>query len=781
MDSQKNLDLSRTEIDALARDRFGDPTQKLCRPHDLRFGTHGSVSVNRDTGAWYDHENRKGGWLQSPRGSTRQTTSTGRIVAEYDYLDADGSLLFQVCRLEPKTFRQRRPDGGGGWIWTIRGVTQVPYRLPEIAAAPQDATIFIVEGEKDADALARLGVVATCNAGGAGKWKANFGRYLTRRSVVILPDNDEAGEAHALDVAAKLSTYASAIRILRISNVPQKGDVWDWLAAGGTVEDLRAMAETAPLWEPGDYGAANTRADFVPPADEAKGLDVCWWQRIPVTPGGLSGLADAAERALIETGADIYQRAGCLVRPGFGEAEASDGSKTISACLNQIDSLVIRDELSARTGWIKVKGEGADTPIDPPLPVCATLLSRRGRWKFPNISGILTCPTLSRDGSIASAPGYDPQTGYYLALERGFSMPQIAENPTHENAVQALDILKNLLLEFPFITNADRSVALSLILSAVCRGALGVVPVHAFTAPTPGSGKSFVVDVASTIISGRPAPVIAAGSDETELEKRLAAKLFSGTFLISIDNFNGDLGGDLLCQIAERPLVSARVLGKSETPEIEFRGIVTANGNNLCVNGDLTRRLLLARLDPNTERPEGRLFLQTPVAAILADRGKYVAAALTIVRAYLAAGQPDRLPTLASYGLWSDRIRSALAWLGEADPVEAMAAARESDPVTADLRALLLSWREAFGSEELTAAEVVQRLQAFNTLRPDGEAMIALRQALDPVATTHGVLDARRLGYYLRRHSGRLIEKMRFAGNLDRKGTKKWLVEAAAA
>ena len=220
---QKNLDLSHTEIDALARDRFGDPTQKLCRPHDLRFGTHGSVSVNRDTGAWYDHENRKGGWLQSPRGSTRQTTSTGRIVAEYDYLDADGSLLFQVCRLEPKTFRQRRPDGGGGWIWTIRGVTQVPYRLPEIAAAPQDATIFIVEGEKDADALARLGVVATCNAGGAGKWKANFGRYLTRRSVVILPDNDEAGEAHALDVAAKLSTYASAIRILRISNVPKKG------------------------------------------------------------------------------------------------------------------------------------------------------------------------------------------------------------------------------------------------------------------------------------------------------------------------------------------------------------------------------------------------------------------------------------------------------------------------------------------------------------------------------------------------------------------------------
>lgn len=381
--------LSRDEIDAAARDRFGRPNSKLSRPHDLRFGNRGSVSVNRDTGGWYDHEKCEGGRLQLPRRSASRTTSKARIAAEYDYRDTDGTLIFQVCRLEPKTFRQRRPDGNGGWIWSIKGVTQIPYRLPEIAAASQDATIFIVEGEKDADRIAKLGLVATCNAGGAGKWQKGFGRYFAGRSVVILPDNDEAGEAHAADVAKKLGAHASEIRILRLNNLPKKGDVSDWLAAGGAVDDLLAMAEAAPLWTAQNNGVSNTDAVFGPAGDEAKDDHEILWQNILYEPGRLSDLTNAAEQALIETKAEIFQRAGMLVRPGFGEEDASDGRKTVSACLHEIDAFVIRDELSARTRWITAKRGGDETPIDPPISICTTLLSRRGRWKFPHVSGIL--------------------------------------------------------------------------------------------------------------------------------------------------------------------------------------------------------------------------------------------------------------------------------------------------------------------------------------------------------------------------------------------------------
>ena len=766
---QKKMALSHTDIDCLAIARFGQSNKKLSNHKELRFGNRGSVSVKRDEGLWYNHEKGEGGRLEEPPRSASQTTSNSSkssIAAQYDYRDATGALIFEVCRLKPKDFRQRRPDGEGGWVWNVKGITQVPYRLPKILAAPDDETIFIVEGEKDCDNLSSIGLTATCNAGGAMKWSREFGTYLQGRPVVILPDADEAGENHAHDVAKKLEGFASAIRILRLPDLTPKGDVSDWLAAGGTADKLRALADAAPLW---DHGAANTDTD----------TDTDTRLTFFATRGNLSALTDDAEQALIKANAEIFQRAGVLVRPGFSESDASDGSKIVTACLHEIDAWAISDELSKRTTWKKATGKDAGASIDPPHNVCATLLSRHGRWHFPHVSGILTCPTLRQDGSICSTAGYDSQSRFYLALEHDFSLPPIPEYPTRENAVQALDILKELLIEFPFITGADRSVALSLVLSAICRGTLGVVPVHAFTAPTPGSGKSFLVDVASAIISGRPAPVIAAGSDATELEKRLAAKLLSGAFLISIDNLNGYLGGDFLCQLAERPLVSVRVLGKSETPQIEFRGVLTANGNNLSIMDDMTRRALLARLDPQAERPEDRQFVHSPIDIILANRGKYVAAALTVVRAYLAAGLPDKLPSLASYGLWSDRIRSALVWLDATDPVQTMFAARESDPVTAGLRALLLAWREALYNESLTCAAIIARLQMFDPAAPNGEALIALRQAVETVAALRGSLDANNLGYYLRRHRGRPIDGLRLAGDPDRKNVMQWRVEKA--
>lgn len=173
-----------------------------------------------------------------------------QIVATYDYKDANGQLLFQVVRYWPKTFRQRRPDPAAkdGWNWSVKGIKQVPYKLPELPAAlERDQTVFVVEDEKDADALARLGLLATCNAGGAGKWtQTHFQHFPAKARVVILPDNDDPGRKHAQLVASQLTGRGCRVKVVELPGLPEKCDVSDWLAAGGTKEELLKLVEQTP-------------------------------------------------------------------------------------------------------------------------------------------------------------------------------------------------------------------------------------------------------------------------------------------------------------------------------------------------------------------------------------------------------------------------------------------------------------------------------------------------------------------------------------------------------
>lgn len=171
---------------------------------------------------------------------------TNRVAAvEYNYTDERGELLYQAVRFMPKDFRARRPDGKGDWIWNVEGARRVLYRLPQLLAADRQATVFIVEGEKDADRLASLGCVATTNVFGAGKWRDEYNEPLRGRNVVILPDNDEAGRNHAEQVAASLHNVAESVKVVELPDLLDKGDVSDWLDAGGTVEKLQAFVDTA--------------------------------------------------------------------------------------------------------------------------------------------------------------------------------------------------------------------------------------------------------------------------------------------------------------------------------------------------------------------------------------------------------------------------------------------------------------------------------------------------------------------------------------------------------
>ena len=262
-------------MEPVARRLLGEPNNRLSKaPKDLRFGTHGSMSINVETGQFYDHEAKVGGgvidlimhtlncnhpeavsWLRSQGFLDGQTEQPTRIVAEYDYTDEEGEPLFQVVRYEPKKFRQRRRNESGGWIWNINGVRRVLYRLPQlIEAIACEHPIYLCEGEKDADSLVKLGVVATTSSGGAGKWSQDYNDTLRDADVIITPHNDEVGRTYAKTIAVSLSGIARRIRILDVVKIwpacPPKGDISDWINAAGTVEELNRLAEELSDWSP---------------------------------------------------------------------------------------------------------------------------------------------------------------------------------------------------------------------------------------------------------------------------------------------------------------------------------------------------------------------------------------------------------------------------------------------------------------------------------------------------------------------------------------------------
>lgn len=202
-----------------------------------------------------------------------------KIVATYPYRDEHASLLFEAVRYEPKDFRQRRPDGNGGWKWSTKGVRQVPYRLPELLDALKRnprRPVFVVEGEKDVEALTKLDVVATCNAGGSGKWTAEHSEHLRGADIVILPDNDESGRDHARKAAATLFGVAKSVRIVELPGLPEKGDASDWIATGGTKEALRDLLRTAPAWNP------EAEVEAKPEWPEIEGFDATSLPSFPV-------------------------------------------------------------------------------------------------------------------------------------------------------------------------------------------------------------------------------------------------------------------------------------------------------------------------------------------------------------------------------------------------------------------------------------------------------------------------------------------------------------------
>jgi Protein of unknown function (DUF3631) len=198
-----------------------------------------------------DHVRQKLGLPEfTPRKSNGKGKANKVIVAEYDYTDEGGVLLFQVVRFEPKTFRQRKPDDSGKWTWKLGDVRRVLFKLSEIIEGiAAGHPVFIVEGEKDVLALNRFGIIGTTNPGGVGKWRPEFSETLRGADVILVPDNDDAGWEHINQIGMQLNGVAARLRVLVLPDMPPKGDVSDWIASGGTREQLDALLDQTKDWQ----------------------------------------------------------------------------------------------------------------------------------------------------------------------------------------------------------------------------------------------------------------------------------------------------------------------------------------------------------------------------------------------------------------------------------------------------------------------------------------------------------------------------------------------------
>jgi hypothetical protein len=364
-------------MEPVALKLLGEPNIRLSKPpHDVRFGTQGSMAVDYD-GKWFDHENQIGGgvldlikfktgrdhgeaqaWLrregiclsssQSPVLYSASAKILRKEVATYDYTDEHGELLFQVVRYEPKAFRQRRPNGRGGWEWSLGGVRRVLYRLPDLARAIQRGeTIYVVEGEKDVHALLKNSLHATCNPGGVGKWRAEYTECLRGGDVVIISDNDEAGRKHAEEVAASLHGIASHIRTLDLGKhwpaCPSKGDISDWFAVGFTAGELKTLAAPLPAWKP----SAKTSPTLV--ANVAFDQTQVKWAEPKPLPNGMAPVeafsSDFLPAALAPWVEDIANRLQCA--PDYVAV-------TAITALGSIIGRRIGIKPQMRTDWVEI-------------------------------------------------------------------------------------------------------------------------------------------------------------------------------------------------------------------------------------------------------------------------------------------------------------------------------------------------------------------------------------------------------------------------------------------
>ncbi len=607
----------------------------------------------------------------------RNGKAAKRIVDTYDYRDKDGELLYQVVRFHPKDFRQRWPDGHGGWVWNLRGVERVLYRLPELLAADPSEPVFLVEGEKDADALAALGLIATTNPGGAGKWKDSYNAALKGRRIVIPPDNDDTGREHVEKTAASVHGMAKSVRILTLPDLPNKGDVSNWIDAGGTAERLRELAAVATEWQPD------------PDAKKKQ-------ERGPSQATLLAELAKDAE---------LFHAPG-----SDGEAYATIPVRRHGET-HRIRSAALHRWLLA--GFYR---QHEKAPAAQAMQDALALLSAQAMFDAPEIEVHVRCAEHDGDYWLDLA---DDQWRAVRITPQGW---EVVEHPpvkfTRRRGMQALsapvrDGTIEELRPFVNVPDADDWALVLSWLAAALRPD-GPYPVLGINGEA-GSAKSTTSRVLRAVVDPNAAPLRSEPRDSRDLH--IAA---SNAWLVAFDNLSGVRAAlsDDLCRLATGGGFATREL-YSDREECIFESMrpILLNGiEDVAVRGDLADRAIVLTLPPipDTQRQtEAALFRSFEQA-----RPRILGALLDAVSAAMRNLPTVSLPTLprmADFAMWATAAEPALglapgafmqAYIGNAATrVETVI---EASPIGAPVLGLM---RDR-GVWEGTAAELLAELES---------------------------------------------------------------------
>jgi len=391
-------------------------------------------------------------------------------------------------------------------------------------------------------------------------------------------------------------------------------------------------------------------------------------------------------------------------------------------------------------------------PARVPLEFAQRLLAMREAWAFPRLEAITTHRILRPDGTVIDRHGLDRATGVYLHHQGEWP-------PIPTDIREAVKTLWFPLSQMPFDSPADAGAALGLLLTALQRPGLDLAPMHLVSSPTFGTGKSLVGTVAS-LLSGSGGEITTMGSRPEEAEKAILAALLAGRGCILLDNLSGSVGGDHLAAALTSTRYRGRILGQTAEISVPTRTLWVGTGINIYPTADLVRRAITVKLDAKTERPELREYSFHPGAWTQAHLPEIQAAALAVLR--YARPQPG--PKLGSFTAWDSQVRQAVLTLiadgltpcPMGDPLDTITRERQTDPEIERLGTLLQCWHAFNGERPVTVADLVSRVKAAND-----EAFLAV---LDEVGGDgRGNINARRTGWYLRRHEGRIVGGLQIA------------------
>lgn len=507
----------------------------------------------------------------------------------------------------------------------------------------------------------------------------------------------------------------------------------------------------------------------------------------------LHRVVEEAEAALDRAG-DLFQRDSTLVHVvRVKEAdEKREGLRAGTPTIRALPLPVFRAALTQIVNFQRFDSRAKEWVACQPPGAVAGALHAKGQWATVRpLVGTIETPLMRPDGSILQRAGYDAETGYLFLPGRQF--PEVSPRPSQSDANSALAELAEVWCDFPWTTEAGRYVPIAAALTLIARTAIcGAVPAFGFDAASPGTGKTLAASLVALVATGRDAPPMTWGPKEEENEKVLASYALKGAACILFDNLKVGVpfaGASLDRVLTARDRVELRILGKSEVPAHHWRSVICFTGNQLAVRGDTVRRVLIARLEADVERPQERTGFTHPdvFGWVKAERPRLVRAALTVLRAYVVAGRPDvGLPTYGSFEAWRDLVPAAIAYAGGPSVLDARA---EGDDVLGDPRAaargvIFTRWPE-LGAEGVTAKAAIEALfrrpsaQADLLASGSGSAagLVELRQAVEElVPTKEGNPSAVRLGHVLRSMRGQVRGGRKLVCELDRKGIAVWKV-----